>query len=144
MKIEYSNKVKVPENCKCIRVLGGLQTTKWADSYKPWELICWSVILPCDACGLDSTQILTWTYLQVHFTVRTLSWHQRATDWHHTCRPLDRGQNSTKWASLRKALGIVSDSCQHGSGARKQGFLFDHILTANLRHASQITPEPRV
>lgn len=28
----------------------------------------------------------------------------------HTCRPLDRGQNSTRWTSLRKALGIVSGS----------------------------------
>lgn len=32
-----------------------------------------------------------------------------------TCRPLDRGQNSTKCTSLRRALGIVGDSCQeHG------------------------------
>lgn len=32
-----------------------------------------------------------------------------------TCRPLDRGQNSTRCTSLRRALGIVGDSCQeHG------------------------------
>lgn len=28
----------------------------------------------------------------------------------HTCRPLDRGQNSTRWTSLRTALGIMSVS----------------------------------
>lgn len=30
----------------------------------------------------------------------------------HTCSPLDNGQNSTRWTSLRKALGIMSDSAR--------------------------------
>lgn len=47
---------------------------------------------------------------------RTLcSWTQHATEEHRTCRPLDRGQKSTKCTSLRRALGIVGDSCQAGT-----------------------------
>lgn len=37
---------------------------------------------------------------------------------HRTCRPLDRGQNSTKCTSLRRALGIVGDSCQEHGGSQ--------------------------
>lgn len=58
-----------------------------------------------------------------------------------TCRPLDRGQNSTRCTSLRRALGIVGDSCQeHGEsmqgGTGGKSVLFDHILRTE--------PAPRV
>lgn len=36
-----------------------------------------------------------------------------------TCRPLDRGQNSTRWSSLRSPLGIVGDCWRAARGTRR-------------------------
>lgn len=54
-----------------------------------------------------------------------------------TCTPFDRGQNSTKWTSLRRALGIMSDSDERQRSEKPRTPLSDHILPANRRRASQ-------
>lgn len=64
-----------------------------------------------------------------------------------TCRPLDRGQNSTKCTSLRRALGIVGDSCQeHGEGMQgERGRSQSCSITSfapNRRRASSPRTEP--
>lgn len=52
-------------------------------------------------------------------------------------RTAPNGPVSAKlWASWATLIG--------GSGARKAGFLSDHILTANLRHALQITQKKKM